>query len=450
MLNFEFWKFSKRKDSTKRPSTSGTIISVNLKHPTSEEEPTLTIQGFNTDFNYCKGLGNYYFVREITYINNDIVEVSLTKDRLATYKTDIGNYTAFVNRSDSDYDVNLIDNEMSCRQLVKNVQTKTVNINEVFDGVGCYIMRVVSDSSNSVSGVKTYILSKNEVMHVLSFMFSDNVFDAAWDSVVKATFNPFQYILSLKFCALSYSVMTANCPTEQVKFGWWQDSTVSYHVCNYVGKKITFGMNAPTRYFNDFRDYTPNYSNYQLLLPSSGLYEIPSADMYFDSYDLQLYFDALTGKGTWYMLVADSQALLHKFSAQVMADVQISQMSTNLSNIVGSAAGAVGGIASGNYVVAGASIGNAISNLLQPSPSSKGSTDTIMEMVSIRALAMYVKHYDAVDTHPIGFGRPLNQNRLISSLSGYVKCSGASIELDARLDDITAINDFLNSGFYYE
>ena len=47
-------------------------------------------------------------------------------------------------------------------------------------------------------------------------------------------------------------------------------------------------------------------------------------------------------------------------------------------------------------------------------------------------------------------GRPTMDTRTISTLSGYIQCSNASIECAALDIDKDTINGYLNSGFYYE
>lgn len=445
----KFTKLAKRRNSTKQPTEWLEHYDIKLKQPTSLESPAVIIKDFDASLNYAYFNNAYYFVNDVISINNELSEVQLEKDVLATYKYAINTYNAFVNRSDSDYDEELIDNEMSCRQKIKSITTREVSLSPIFDGVGCYIMRIACDSADSVSGIKTFVLTKAQVKNVLGFMFSQDVLDAVGDNLLKSTLNPFQYIVSLKFCAISYAHMSEGCPSEVVKFGWWS-SGLSYKVLNYVGDKITFGINRPTRFYDDFRDFTQGYSSYELLLPASGLYNIPAYDFSFESFDMQLYVDVITGKSTWYMLASDSNALLHKFDANVCADVQISQTSYNLTSVVGGIASTAGNLISGNIVASASSAAGAIGALIQPSPSSRGTTGSIMELLSITSIAIYATHMDAIDDHPIGFGRPLNQNRTLGSLSGFVKCSGASISLDGHADDIDRVNAYLNSGFYIE
>ena len=50
----------------------------------------------------------------------------------------------------------------------------------------------------------------------------------------------------------------------------------------------------------------------------------------------------------------------------------------------------------------------------------------------------------------ITHGRPLNEERTLSSLSGFVKCSGASVSCAATSAQTSQINQLLNSGVYLE
>ena len=47
-------------------------------------------------------------------------------------------------------------------------------------------------------------------------------------------------------------------------------------------------------------------------------------------------------------------------------------------------------------------------------------------------------------------GRPVNKVDSIGDYSGYVQCLNASVALNASEQEIEEVNDFLNSGIYYE
>ena len=81
-----FGRVAKRKNSTLQGGTSA-AYNVLFKNPTSLDRPTFTLNASDFDYNYAKMDNRYYFVDDITYRNNDIVEVSCELDPLATYKS---------------------------------------------------------------------------------------------------------------------------------------------------------------------------------------------------------------------------------------------------------------------------------------------------------------------------------------------------------------------------
>ena len=44
----------------------------------------------------------------------------------------------------------------------------------------------------------------------------------------------------------------------------------------------------------------------------------------------------------------------------------------------------------------------------------------------------------------------LMQKKTLSSLSGYIKCNNASVPIAGMSTEKDEVNNFLNSGFYYE
>ena len=62
--------------------------------------PTLIIQNFSTDFNYCyiSDFDRYYFVKSITLLTGQRIQIDLTVDVLMTYKEEIKNLTVNVLR----------------------------------------------------------------------------------------------------------------------------------------------------------------------------------------------------------------------------------------------------------------------------------------------------------------------------------------------------------------
>ena len=56
------------------------------------------------DYTYVEAFGHYYFVTDIVNLDGHRSEVHCTMDPMATYKAGILAYTAFVERSASNFD----------------------------------------------------------------------------------------------------------------------------------------------------------------------------------------------------------------------------------------------------------------------------------------------------------------------------------------------------------
>ncbi len=102
MTEIVLYHFSKRKNSTKRPTGQGTEVPCLLKSATTFQNPAFILQRPMNDmlqFNYAKWADHYYFIDSTTSINAGQTEISCTEDVLATYKNEIGNYSCFIERS---------------------------------------------------------------------------------------------------------------------------------------------------------------------------------------------------------------------------------------------------------------------------------------------------------------------------------------------------------------
>ena len=105
-----FWSnFSKRNNSTKQPSGSGTSYTVYLKDNVSVLAPVFRIEGIDLTVTYCQWNGRYYFVRDIVLSNNAIYEVHCEIDPMATWKSAIGSSSQYVLRSASQSDGTIVD-----------------------------------------------------------------------------------------------------------------------------------------------------------------------------------------------------------------------------------------------------------------------------------------------------------------------------------------------------
>ena len=75
-------------------------ISATAKGEINIISPTLILEYFSTDFNYCyiSDFNRYYFVKSITLLTGQRIQIDLSVDVLMTYKEEIKNLTVNVLR----------------------------------------------------------------------------------------------------------------------------------------------------------------------------------------------------------------------------------------------------------------------------------------------------------------------------------------------------------------
>lgn len=115
-----FYRFNKKKNSTKIPGANVPSITkdITLKDNVSYDNPTIIVKDIDFTYNYAYLFDSYYFIEDIRYMNSELVQLNLVKDNLGTYKDEILEYTAFVERSASDYNIFINDSELSSEQRI--------------------------------------------------------------------------------------------------------------------------------------------------------------------------------------------------------------------------------------------------------------------------------------------------------------------------------------------
>lgn len=105
--------FSKRENSTKQP-TGGTAYSVVFKDAFSLIGGTVKLQAnFDVAKNYTAASygSKYYTIVDVVSISNGIVEITLSLDVLATYKSEIGAYKSLMQRSPNSDEISFLPDD---------------------------------------------------------------------------------------------------------------------------------------------------------------------------------------------------------------------------------------------------------------------------------------------------------------------------------------------------
>lgn len=75
---------------------------ITLKNPENVINPTIMLNHrteFNKNYAYIPAFSRYYFIRDITRVNRDLVQLRLEVDVLETYKEDILNSEGNISRN---------------------------------------------------------------------------------------------------------------------------------------------------------------------------------------------------------------------------------------------------------------------------------------------------------------------------------------------------------------
>ena len=448
MTEIVLYHFSKRKNSTKRPIGQGAEVPCLLKTATTFQSPTFILQKPMNDtlqFNYCKWADHYYFIDSTTSINAGQTEITCTEDVLATYKKEIGEYTCFIERSsnqstfanDSMY-IPTNDWILTTRNVTHKEKIMTDTYSQQ------YIIRVVSRT-----GVASYYINGDQLNNLLDFMYTESNFtDVIQDAITKLMFDPFKYIVDLKWVPFVETAFK-NGNDEAIQLGFWDSGVVAKRIDEdtVVNFSYSFAFNNPLYDITDFRYYNSSFSNYFIKLPFIGVVALNPYKI--DVSVNALYqFDATSGLCN--VFLQSKKVVFASYQLQLSVPVQIGYASTNTAQLATSTVSLVGAGLQGNIaqgISAGIEAGRSIT---APEISMLGTVGNISNILNNQILEFNSYACTSIDPDEASEGFVDGNIRSISGLTGFVKCRNASIEISGFTGDQEAVNNYLNSGFYYE
>lgn len=464
-MNVQFYTLAKRVNSTKQPSGSGLTIACQLKDGTSVLSPTLIISGSGTitgyNYAYISDWKKYYFITDTTINTGGRYEVAMTCDELASWKASIGNYSCFVQRAASTYNSMIYDNAISNTENNITATSASTDLPVPFDfDAGTYIVRIVNNSSDGF-GVTAYAMTLSQLKQTLSFMFTESNFaDVLSDAAVKAIWNPFQYFISIIWLPIE-TINFIQIPEALHKVVCGTFTTdVETEVISQDGVSITMNnINMPAATYSDWRGYVSAFSAYKMFLPGVGTVGLAASDIK-DGISILIKVDSMTGVAQYFIhggATVDAP-IIATYSGYVGVNIQIAQMNSMFSsaNSVTSKAAESGNILDkiGNTVE---KIGEKVVAKVAGSITNNDDTASINGDVSQKYLlktntsVIVTLHARGSGEYPISVqGRPLCRNVQLGTLSGYIECGNASIDIGGYAGEKDAVNNYLNGGFYYE
>lgn len=492
-MEIDFYvNFTKRKNSTKRPVEGGIVtkytISGYLKEPSSVMNPVINLQNIPVQnapcvmtYAYIPTFYRYYFVKDWVW-NDGLWTVFLEVDVLATYRTHIGETTAYIERCAATYNTYVMD-KLYPATLEPNVIDYFINAgwNNVTPSHGCYVVGIISGSSSTITGsaVTYYAMTISQLANLVDYLLSDQyINDAGFTTintegvshnVAKSLLNPLQYIASCMWIPKTASSIGESSPRAikvgyysigtSIAQGYWMSDTVTHFSCD-----VAFPTHPDSATRGKYLNYFP-YTKLSCFMPPFGQFPIDA--QYFedgDKIEFEVYLDMITGKANLRVRKKDTNGNtqnVYETSGMMGVPIQLAQVANDLIkstvstiSAISNAVGAVGQAYTGNYIGAThsglmvlQSIGNAIEAQFPHvvSEGANGSFSAYRQSSWLTAL-----FHRPVDEDNVEQGRPLCELRRIDTLSGYIKCGEVTVDYYAFSDELDQIHSTLLSGFFWE
>ena len=452
-VNITLYNFSKRENSTARPSGSGVTVSALLKLPTDIVNPSFQLSGVGADYNYIEWDGRYYYRNTARYETNTVVTYECSLDVLATYRSQIMNTSAFVKYSASDFNVYIDDDRMSIE--ISETDGYTQNAELLTDGTdedmaGTFILEYATDEATYGPTGCVY-LDAETCAQVTGMLNSEGFNDflnsaakqlqGAYDCLVGCRYVPFTWYSSGSLSRIALGGYVTDINAIRARSIHWYYANV----------------NIPWQY-DDFRR-SAKYCALLLYLPGYGWFELnPNDFAKHDQIAIKLAIDGITGNGT-YLIGGQARA-----DCCFATNIGIGTLSSNavgMIGTIGSAASLIALGASGAGLLATAAAGASfLTGAIGTTGRNVGTTGTSSGTAGVlqspndfkRVYCIVVQRRTNVDPSSLAstIGRPLCEVRQLGSLSGYVQTVDASVSVPA--DDTIAdrINSYLNGGVYLE
>ena len=479
------YSFTKRENSTKRPSSGGTDYSCTMIDDTSLMNPTfkLSIASNPIGKNYCyvSDFDRYYFITDIRTFQN-FWYISCTCDVLASFKTDIGSQSHYVLRSASDYDGYIVDTVYPAKahqRILKYIATNPLSWGSSTGH--SYVLGIVGyapTSGKQVGSVAYYHMDETALKAFITFLMQEveiwsDIATAEYDPAVQeALLNPMQYIVSCKAFPVA---PPSSLDISYVYFGYYKYGISTgkakvIAVDDVITESTTFNSiphhpEASTRgiYLNG-----APYSEYVLRCGPWGDISLDPAVMLAhtgEGLTCSIRYDLIQGNGRLAVYPTNyPNIILYNGAAVVGVDINLTQVLRNpldYSAAVNNAGiGVVGGalsLLSGNF----GGFTSAVSSLFQgvedatrlkfPTVQGKGTTGSFLSFVdSDYAFYLIHKYYEIAEENNTELGRPLCKLKQINTLSGFILCQCADAQISGTQEEAIKVNNYMNTGFFYE
>ena len=361
-----------------------------------------------------------------------------TEDILASWRDSIGATDAYILRSSAESDGAIVDDMYPA---TGDVTITTASANIFANDGGNYVLGTVSSG-----GATDYVqLTPSQFRAASAYLFSDDFYNIAAKDLLKAQFDPMQYIKS----SMWFPWEIGGGRAASLKVGWWDTNIKGGAVQADQEKNLSVTIAVPKHPQAGIRGKYLNlspYSQYTLDCRPWGRIAIdPLALQDVATITLDISVDMITGVGLLAVVVGGKRLTLTQ--AQVGIPIQLSQVTRDYLGAVTSVTGGVIAGLTGNYMGAASAIGNATSSLMgQVSTTGcNGGISQLFDPAQLTGVFLSV-----VDEDNARRGRPLCSVRRISDIPGYIVCADPAPDFAAPQWELDAVRSAMQAGFYYE
>lgn len=499
MLNLNLYSFAKKDNSTKQPTLeTAKLVQGILKEPCSIMTPVIRIERLTNDatpfqYTYAKWVeaNRYYFIEDWTWVNG-LWEVRMKEDVLATFKTEIGNTTEYVLRTDSTVDFNgeITD---TTYPATTDIVSESYSLNNIFTTdltVGCYIVGIISGgNSQAVGAISYYAMTSGEFGDFKEKLFSDDnlitmglaILDPSTGTLtptitdislelLKTMYNPYQYIVSCMWFPFGKSAIPSTTAVTGIKIGWWDYPTLTGNRLYAQTYELGNEQFAITAHPQASRGSYLNYAPYTRRTIIGRFGSVPIDTTLFsvgNKINISYMIDLITGQCYCKISRRDetpttpAEDLIAERNFLIGVPIQIAQVGTDylgtavsaLNTIPQITGGAISGLVSGKGAIMGAIAGGAsgIYNTLQSAmPQVETSGQNGSFLAPVNNTHVVEQFYKIVDEDIEHRGRPLCELRQLSTLSGYILCAEGDIDISCYDNERKEIVRYLTEGFFWE
>lgn len=467
----EFYSLAKKDNSTLQPNRAdATQFSCTIKTPSSIQAPTVELDvGYVPAWNYAyiPDFERYYFITGTSY-NRGVWEISLSVDVLASFKTDIGSTSMYVERSSASKTGTLVDKMYPVKDAY-SVTTKTIKSSSTFAS-GSIILNVINGDSNT--GTTSYVMTVQDFGRFLDNIMLDSDKEiSTWNPVLQAievvNKEPLKYILGAFWAPGSYSTYSTGSALSSLQLGNFTATGFTCYVCtdSLSALTLTYTVTLPkhsqagTR--GSFCNLEP-YSEYYADLGPFGSIKLDSCALAeATSLTITVLQDIITGTARA-TIKTNKSAVVANLAGQWAVPIRLSMTATDyiggMSQYLGGSLAMIGGIIAAPVTMGASLMGvvggiggmvSGIESMNKGVVSSAGSVGALVD--HLRIWQLEGRFYSIADDDNANNGRPLCAVRTPSNLTGYIKVQKGLVTSSAATRvELDSINAYMEGGFYYE